>query len=192
MPIIDLKNKKNEIEMRFFELQNQKLNSIMKTLDERRRIHLQIHKMPTIRVAESIQNRKAKLDVLKPLTAVQKKRAVAGKFTIMEDENSINLSSFRNGLNVTPSNANSRFTSSRISEDQNKSELVNYRTLQELNAAFFSASDSPKKEQSIMNKSAVSHGNQDSSYIVKFADQPITTDEARMNQSKNTSSKLML
>ena len=58
--------------MRFLELENQKLNSIKKTLDERRRIHLQVHKMPTIRVAESIQNRKAKLDILKPLTTSKK------------------------------------------------------------------------------------------------------------------------
>ena len=75
-----------------------------------------------------------------------------------------------------------------MSEDQNKSEILNYRTLHELNAAFFSHIDSSsEKGKNLMNKSAVSNGNPDPSCIVKFADQPITTDEKRMKRSKYTS-----
>ena len=61
------------MESRFLHLQNQKIERYREILNERRELHIQMHKMPTIRVLENNKDNDKKMGILKPLTASTRK-----------------------------------------------------------------------------------------------------------------------
>ena len=71
-----LSESRQKVEGTFMQLQKEKADRYQSLLSERRKLQNLMHKMPTIRVLESIQNRRTKLEILKPLTSGNKRRAL--------------------------------------------------------------------------------------------------------------------
>lgn len=191
MHMISLRVNKDEIETRFVALQNEKIERFQHLLDERMKIHQRMHQMPTIRVVESDQHRRVKMEILKPLTADRNKRS-ATKKSISTNKH---LLKFRNcsqdNDNSDLVNQSGMFSATHgRHSSENSSAILNYKTLQELNAAFFShKNDEPGKNKLIKEERPKKLKKLKDSTLVKFADQPITIEEARSSISKFSSSK---
>lgn len=145
-------------------------------LNERNSLHRRLHQMPTIRVIESIKNRKTKLELLKPLTSVNKHRSLikngfspnVNKDKLTNESSGTNNSSYvERSQFMTPSNL-------QMSPVQ-KLTLMNYKTLEELNKAFFTHKKHDNSEavfKGRKHKSVVKPNNG----VNKFADYALNTE----------------
>lgn len=146
--MMSLKSKRNEIDNRFIELQTEKICRYQAILNERKRLHKLVQQMPTIRVIESFKNRKTKLDILEPLTTDKKRSKMeqASPFSsrrMMDFRNK----SWENSQNQSKLASNYMTPTVLKSTAGAKEAILNFKTLEELNSAFFSHSENHHQKE---------------------------------------------
>lgn len=181
-----LSQNKIKVEGRFLELQNQKVQRYQSLLNERRIIHEQMHKMPTIRVLESIKNRKTKLDILKPLTSGNKNKAM------FNESLSPRQLAQRNKIisEKMSQNPNYSYASSNSNQIGNVT-IMNYKNLDELNEAFFSHKKEKPDNSAVISSRTKKNHRRDNSLIANYADQSIGSNDKHTSRMGNSSGKYL-
>ena len=156
-----------------------------------------MHQMPTIRVIESMKNRKTKMEILKALTSEHKQKLLStpGYTPKSFEDRYFSKPSGRSvgkqldkHMFMTPSNLHS-------SPDQ-KITLMNYKTLEELNKEFFMHKKNDSTKMLIYSNDAENASKRlirfsrepkksslkKNNFIDRFAEQPLKLDDLRSSQ----------